>query len=215
MKFETSSGDAISARYAWHAAFDSGVVGIDIRDIVNSCGVQFTARGGDGKTMDHCEKGKIQQVIHGIRVTDKAAWAWGMLAYAPEGTENIALLRNILLDFAFKAVQTEKLNPYMTPQCGHLAFIAISDAAIESRTGERYRRKRADMAALLECSVDDYLQRWGKVFFKMKDALKDLDEIALPPVAKVIGLIIDKAGGDCGAINDLQKAMRAPVEAAL
>ena len=70
------------------------------------------------------------------------------------------------------------------------------------------------MAALLKCSVDDYLKKWSPVFFRMKDALKDLDALALPPVADVIWLIIDKAGGDCGAINDLQKAMRAPVEAA-
>lgn len=214
MRFENSSGSAIGARFAWHEAFSSGIAGIDIRDIANSCGVQFSAKGGDGKTMDHCDKGKIQQIINTIKVQNKTAWAWGMLAYAPEGTENISLLRNILLDFAFKSVQTEKLNPYMTSQCGHLAFVAIADASIEARTGTRHRRKRAEMAAILKCSVDDYLKKWSPVFFKMKDALKDLDSIALPPVADVIWMIVDKSKGDLVVEIDLRAAMRTPVEAA-
>lgn len=214
MKFETSSGWAISARAAWHCAFESGISGIDIRDIVNSGGVQFTAKGGDGKTMDHCDKGKIQQIIHTVKHQNKSAWAWGMLAYAPDGSENISVLRNILLDYAFKSVQTEKLNPYMTSQCGHLAFIAIADAAVEARTGTRHRRKRAEMAAVLRCSVDDYLKTWSPVFFKMKDALKDLDAIALPPVADVVWMIIDKAAGDVGAGFDLRAAMKTPAVAA-
>jgi hypothetical protein len=37
------------------------------------------------------------------------------------------------------------------------------------------------MAALLKCSVDDYLKKWLPVFFAMKDALKDLDAVAPPP----------------------------------
>jgi hypothetical protein len=214
MKFENSSGGAIGARFAWHEAFSSDVSGIDIREIANSSGVQFSAKGGDGKTMDHCDKGKIQQIVHTIRCQNKNAWAWGMLAYAPEGSENISLLRNILLDFAFKAVQSEKFNPYLVSQCGSLAFIAIADATIEARTGTRHRRKRADMARLLKCSVDDYLKKWSPVFFKIKDALKDLDAIALPPVADVVWLIIDKANGDCAAEYDLREAMKTPAEAA-
>ncbi len=214
MRFENSSGGAIGARFAWHEAFNSDVSGIDIREIANSSGVQFSAKGGDGKTMDHCDKGKIQQIIHTIKHQNKSAWAWGMLAYAPEGSENISLLRSILLDFAFKAVQSEKLNPYLSAQCGHLAFIAIADAAIEANTGRRYRRLRSDMAKLLKCSVDDYLKNWSKIFFKMKDALKDLDAIALPPVADVVWLIIDKANGEPMACEDLQAAMKTPAVAA-
>jgi hypothetical protein len=214
MRFENSSGGAIGARFAWHEAFNSDVSGIDIREIANSSGVQFSAKGGDGKTMDHCDKGKIQQVVNTIKHQNKSAWAWGMLAYAPEGSENISVLRNILLEFAFKAVQSEKLNPFMTPQCGHLAFIAIADSTIEARTGKRYRRLRADMAQLCRCSVDDYLKKWSPTFFKMKDALKDLDAIALPPVADVVWLIIDKANGDGMAEYDLRAAMKTPAEAA-
>lgn len=214
MKFELSSGIAIGARQAWHDAFDADVKAIDICEIANSFGVQFSAKGGDGKTMDHCDKGKIQQIVHKVKVENTVAWAWGMLAYAPEGTENMSLLRNILLDYAFKAVQSEKLNPYLTSQCGHLAFIAIADAAVEARTGTRLRRKRADMAGLLKCSVEEYLSKWVPVFFKMKDALKDLDAIALPPVADVIWLIVDKAGGDVNATADLMRALKAPGVAA-
>lgn len=214
MRFENSSGGAIGARFAWHEAFSSDVSGIDIREIANSSGVQFSAKGGDGKTMDHCDKGKIQQIVHTIKHQNKSAWAWGMLAYAPEGSENISLLRNILLDFAFKAVQSEKFNPFLVSQCGSLAFIAIADATIEARTGSRYRRKRDDMAKLLKCSVDDYLKKWSPIFFKMKDALKDLDAIALPPVADVVWLIIDKANGEASASEDLQTAMKTPAVAA-
>jgi hypothetical protein len=214
MRFENSSGGAIGARFAWHEAFSSDISGIDIREIANSSGVQFSAKGGDGKTMDHCDKGKIQQIIHTIKHQNKSAWAWGMLAYAPDGSENISLLRSVLIDHAFKAVQSDKLNPYMTRECGHLAFIAIADASIEARTGVRHRRKRAEMAALLRCSVDDYLKKWSPVFFRMKDSLKDLDAVALPPVADVIWLIIDKANQEIGADYDLREAMRTPAEAA-
>jgi hypothetical protein len=214
MRFENSTGGAIGARFAWHEAFSSDVSGIDIREIANSSGVQFSAKGGDGKTMDHCDKGKIQQVVNTIKHQNKSAWAWGMLAYAPEGAENVSLLRSVLIDYAFKSVQSEKLNPYVTHQCGHLAFIAISDASIEARTGTRHRRKRAEMAKLLKCSVDDYLRKWSPIFFKMKDALKDLDAVALPPVADVVWLIIDKSNGESLAVYDLQRAMKTPAEAA-
>lgn len=180
------------------------------RDIANSCGVQFSAKGGDGKTMDHCDKWKIQQIINTVKCRDKSAWACGTLAYAPEGAKNISVLRNILLDFAFRAVQSERLNPYMVFQCGHLAFIAIADAAVEARTGARYRRKRADMAFLLKCSIDEYIKKWSPIFFRMKDSLKDLDSVALPPVADVIWMIIDKASGDLGADWELRKAMKTP-----
>ncbi|WP_331352002.1 hypothetical protein [Cellvibrio sp. UBA7671] len=91
-----------------------------------------------------------------------------MLAYAPEDSENISLLRNILLDFAFKAIQTEKLNPFVSAECKRLVFIAIVDAAVEARTGTRHRRKYTNMAQLMKCSVNDYLKKWPPLFFGIK-----------------------------------------------
>lgn len=218
MKLLDSQGRAIGARHAWHHAFESGVTSIDIRDVLNSCGVQFTAKGSDNCTMDHCDKGKIQQVIFNIRSKNRFAWAWGMWSYSPEGTENQNLLSSLLLPFAFEAVRTEKFNPYMSVECGKLAYAAMCDAAIEARTGERYQRKRVDMGVMLGCEEDEYKKKWAPIFFKMKDALKDLDQIALPPVADVIWMLIDKNNDDPNirreATEDLQRAMKTPMAAA-
>lgn len=213
MKFKNSAGYAISARQAWHTAFDPSISSIDMREVLNSYGVQFTAKGGDNRIMDHCDKGKIQQVIQTIKVENKAAWAWGMWAYAPQLFGDTSEIKNELLNFAFQSVQTEKFNPYLVAEVGHLAFIAMQDAAVEGRTGERYRRKRADMAKVCRCDTDQYLKKWVPIFFKMKDALKDLDAIALPPVAEVIWLLVDKGQGNM-VTPDLQLALRKPLEAA-
>lgn len=70
------------------------------------------------------------------------------------------------------------------------------------------------MAKLLKCTTDDYLRGWSPIFFKMKDALKDLDAIALPSVADVVWLIIDKASGEAVASEDLRAAMKTPAVAA-
>jgi len=183
---------------------------MDARDMAS--GIQFTAKGGDNKTMSHCDKGKIQQAVHLLRLKNFAAWSWGMWAYAPEGTENSNVVKNALLDYAFSAARTDKLNPYLVARCGHIAYVAMQDAAVEARTQSRYKRHHKEMAAMLRCSVDDYRKDWMPVFFKMKDALKDLDGVALPPIGNVIWVIIDKNSGDeserANAVVDLQRMMR-------
>jgi hypothetical protein len=218
MKLVNSQGRAIGARHAWHYAFESGVTSIDIRDVLNACGVQFTAKGSDNCTMDHCDKGKIQQVIFSIRTRNRFAWAWGMWSYAPEGTENQKLLTSLLLPFAFEAVRSEKCNPFLSVEYGRLAYAAMHDAAIEARTGVRFRRKRVEMGAMLGCDEEVYKKKWAPIFFRMKDALKDLDQIALPPIADVIWMLIDKNSEDPNvrrdATEDLQRAMKTPMEVA-
>lgn len=214
MKFELSSGAAMSARQAWHDAFVSGVGSIDIREVLNTMGVQFSAKGGDNCTMEHCDKGKIQQVIHNIKMDNKTAWAWGMFAYAPIGTENQATLMNILLPFALNAVKTDKFNPFESADCGRLAFAAIGDARIEAVTDKRHRRKRSEVAAFCRCSVEEYEKHWMPIFFKMKDAVRDLSAIALPPVAKVVWQIVDKKNGEHGAAEDLRGSMKTKAVAA-
>jgi hypothetical protein len=53
-------GDLINVRKAWHDAFDPNVQSIDMRDVLNEFGVQYTAKGADNRIIDHAEKGIIQ-----------------------------------------------------------------------------------------------------------------------------------------------------------
>lgn len=214
MNYELSSGQVMSARQAWHDAFVSGVGSIDIREVLNTLGVQFSAKGGDNCTMEHCDKGKIQQVIHNIKMDNKTVWAWGMFAYAPIGTENQNSLLNILTAFALEVVRTEKFNPFMSHECGLLAFAAIGDARVEAVTDKRHRRKKNEMAAYCRCSIDQYEKVWMPIFFKMKDAVRDLSAKALPPVAKVVWQIVDKHNGEMHAAEDLRGSMRTKAVAA-
>jgi hypothetical protein len=210
MRFRLSNGDSISARQAWHDAFITGVGAIDIQESINSFNVQFSAKGSDGCTMDHCDKGKIQQVINTLRAEHNVAWAWGMMAYAPDGTENNKMLRNTLFPFLLSSVTSKKFNAYLSPVAGKLAYIAMADSAIEARSGARTKRRWQEMAHILKCSVDEYEKNWVGIFLKMKDALKDLDGVALPPIAHAVGLINDKADGDKDAVDDLAEFLQTP-----
>jgi hypothetical protein len=211
MKFKLSNGDAVSARQAWHDAFVTGVGAIDICDAVNSYNVQYTAKGSDNCTMDHCDKGKIQQVVNNLRHENNVAWAWGMMAYAPEGIENAKTLRNILFPFLMNFITNKKFNAFQSIEAGKLAYIAMGDSCIEARTMQRTKRKWQEMSNILRCTVDDYEHKWVGMFIKMKDALKDLDGIALPPVAYAIGLINDKSYGDLNAVEDLADLLKTRV----
>lgn len=245
MKFETSSGNAMSARAAWHEAFVSGIRAIDYVELANGAGVQYTARGSDNCTMDHCDKGKIQQAVFKLKHANPVAWAWGMFAYAPDGAENKNTLINTLIPFCFNTVKTEEFNPYMVPFFGALAVCAIHDAAIEDCSGSRMRRKAVDMAALLwggpilarcndgkvpgqrKCALNckacravmvektkEYERVIRPMFFIMKDSLKGLSAIALPPVATVLWTLVDKANGEVGAVQDLSVMLKTPITAA-
>lgn len=219
MALITESGEIkMGARAAWHWAFDPGVNSVDMREVLDSFGVQFSARGADGRIMAHAEKGRIQQAINTLKINKREAWAWGMLVYAPEGTENVNSLRNILMAYVFEVVKTQKFNPYMSAEAGKLAFIAMTDAGIEARAGDgsRHKRKRAEMASLLRCDVETYKREWSPKLYAMKDALKDLDAIALPPVFYVIALMAEKAESkwSFGAVEEFAGAMRTPTEAA-
>ncbi len=218
MKFQLSSGNAMSARQAWHDAFVTDIKAIDYVEIANGSGVQYTAKGSDNCTMNHCDKGKIQQVISNLKSHNLIAWAWGMWSYAPEGTENANTLINILFKFAMGCVNAKHLeaigkkSAYESMQCGKLARIALEHAKVEADAQQRFSYSRADMARLLHVSVEDYRKLYLRIFISMKDALHDLDAIALSPVATVVWVLIDKDSGDfderCTAIGDLQKRMK-------
>lgn len=214
MKFVSSSGQAIAARHAWHEAFNSNITSIDMREVANHFGVQFSCKGGDNNIMDHCDKGKIQQIINTVRNQNQNAWAWGMFAYSPEQFGNTSSIRNILFRFAMDAVTHSKFNAFQSHPCGKLAFLAMQDASIESRTGARRKRKRVDVANLLGIDEETYKREWMSRFVKMKDVLKDLDAIALPPVSSVVWMLIDKAQGSDSesaiASDDLRRALITP-----
>lgn len=203
-----SGNPTMGARAAWHWAFETGISSIDMREVLDSFGVQFTAKGADGKIMEQCEKGRIQQVIDRLKYENKLAWAWGMLAYAPENTVNPNELRGTLFPWVMNAVSTNKFNPFMSAECGKLAFVATHDAAIEVRAEGRYSRKRKEMAALLGCDVETYRNIWAPRLYRMKDRLKDLDGSALIPVMDAIFLMADKALGHPGSDSQFIEAMR-------
>lgn len=216
MRFIKDCGFGMSARQAIHDAFDPCIRSIDIRDAINSFGVQHTAKGSDNCTMDHCDKGKIQQVVYALKLSDPAAWAWAMYAHAPEGVENVKLLRNALFEYVMKGVSNDSFNAFLSAEAGRMAYIAIYDAAIESRRGDgtRYKRGWQEMSYEIRCSPDDYEKKWRFIFYKMKDLLKDLDGRCLPPVAHVIGLIGDKARDEPFATVDLAEMLKTPEAAA-
>lgn len=205
MRFTLSNGDAISARQAWHEAFMTGVSAMDPKEAINNFNVQFSSKGSDNCTMDHCDKGKIQQVIYKLQIQKPLAWAWGMHAYSPTGTINQSILTNALFPYVMNSISTDKFNPFQHPEAGILAFVAIQDSAIETRSGLRASRK---VASLIKCPPEIYKKKWARRFRKMKDCLKDLDGDCLPPVAHVVGLLNDKAIGSYSAIADLARMLK-------
>lgn len=208
----------ISARKFWHDAFISDIKAIDYAELANGSGVQFTAKGSDNCTMSHCDKGKIQQAVSNLKSENNIAWAWGMFSCAPDGTECKNVLVNTLFEFALKSIpsfyltEIGKESGFMSMECGKLARIAMEHAKIEANTKRRLPHNHAEMARVLRVSKEDYKRLYLRIFVVMKDTLRDLDRIALPPIAKVVWLIIDKSEGDfaerVNAAADLPKALR-------
>jgi hypothetical protein len=218
MRFQATQDGTISARKFWHDAFISDVKAIDYAELANGSGVQFTAKGSDNCTMSHCDKGKIQQAVSNLKSNNSLAWAWGMFSCAPDGVENKNSLVNALFEFAMKSVLPSYLSAigrksaFESMECGKLARIAMEHAKIEANTKQRLAHNHGDMARLLRVDKEVYKKLYLRIFVAMKDALRDLDGLALPPIAKVVWLIIDKAEGDfaerANAAIDLPNVLR-------
>ena len=215
MKFQLSSGNAMSARQAWHDAFVTDIKAIDYVEIANGSGVQYTAKGSDNCTMNHCDKGKIQQAVSNLKSHNLIAWAWGMWSYAPDGTENANTLINILFKFAMGRANDKHLeaigkkSAFESMQCGKLARIALEHAKVEANTDKRKPHNHAEMAQLLRVTPDQYEKLYHRIFIAMKDALRDLSGEALPPVAVVVWAIIDKEPWYAGeAVEDYARLMK-------
>lgn len=166
----------ISARHAWHWAFETGEKAIDMQQLLNemsmssapsgkralnfpqigSGSVQHTAKGADGRIMSYVEKGMIQQAIALLRVREPHLWAFGMIAYAPPGTAN-GFERAMICQWLRECFYNYDKYPEHR-QFEHfkgtikdmklrgLALIAALDIAHEDVTGLRRRRKYADLA---------------------------------------------------------------------
>lgn len=207
MKFKLSEERAISARQAIHDAFLSDHRAIDYEALANGSGVQFTARGADNCIMDHCDKGKVQHVLYKLQQRRLVAWAWAMLAYAPQDAISLKTAQCILIPYLFINMRNRAFNPHEFDFFRKLCERAIHDACIDARVGRRQKHDRKALAALCKCSPEDYETTWRFQYYRLKDMLIDLDGVALPPVGNLIWACVDKENGSIAATEDFQKML--------
>lgn len=205
----------ISARYAWHWAFETGEKAIDMQQLLNemsrstapsgkralnfpqigSGSVQHTTKGADGQIMGHVEKGMIQQAIALLRERAPHLWAFGMIAYAPPGTTHgfeRSLLCGWLRECFYEHADHEQFQRYRHTRddvkIRQLALIAALDIAHEDVTGLRRRRKYAGLARAISVTggAEEYQRDWHRHYVFFRDLVKTLPEQALPPIATVV-----------------------------
>lgn len=195
------------ARQVIHDAFMNDVKGVDLGKRCLEFGIQFTAKGGDGKTLDHCDKGIIQQALAIQRVKDPVSWAWNMFAYTPPDTAG-TLEKTLLLNWLVHRVNGATWD--------HLALarIAMHDISIQDRRESQVRRRKAAMAATLGVDEEEYQQKWHAQYQKFRARCLALPEKSLPPIARVVYLVVHKQHPDPAiakrAHEDLLKALKMP-----
>ncbi len=207
MKFKLSEEKAMSARQAIHDAFLNDQRAIDYEALANGSGVQFTTKGADNCIMDHCDKGKVQQVLFKLQKRNLVAWAWAMLAYAPQDAISLKTAQCILIPYLFVNLRNKAFNPFQIDFYRKLCERAITDACADARAGRRQKHDRKAIAAICRCSKEDYETSWRFQYYRIKDMLVDLDSVALPPVGNLIWACIDKENGSITASEDLQKIL--------
>lgn len=208
----------MAARQVIHDAFMNGVKGIDLDKLSLEFGIQFTARGPDGRIMSHCEQGVIQQALEVQKARDKVAWAWNMFAYTPPGTGG-GFERSILLHWmADQHQKRTNINPYMEPEgrIMRLARIALHDIALQDRRESKVKRRHKDIALALGVSVEDYESTWQKHYKMLRGYVLTLPERSLPPISRIIYLVIQKRNAAQSdlveAAGNLSRALKMPVE---
>lgn len=206
MKFHT-------ARQVIHDAFLPGPGQVDISEIR----VQFSGKGSDNKTMDHCEKGLIQQALQVQKVRDPLAWAWNMYAYTPPGTQN-GFERSKILQWLASTFRDQGYgNPFLDPTGAvmQLARVAMADISYEDVTRKRKRRKYADMGRMLSMDPETYEKQWHRHYVFFRGLCQRLPERSLPPIANIIWMILDKGSEDPveakAAGEDLLRALKIPM----
>lgn len=201
-----------SARQVIHDAFLPGAGPVDISEIR----VQFSSKGSDNKTMDHCEKGLIQQALQVQKVRDPIAWAWNMYAYTPPGTQHGFERSKILQWLATLFRDYGHGNPFLDPTGSvmQLARVAMADIAYEDVTRQRKRRKYVDLGRMLAMDAETYEKQWHRHYVFFRGLCQRLPERSLPPIANIIWDIIDKGSDDpeeaSAARENLTKALTIP-----
>jgi len=109
-----------------------------------------------------------------------------MKAYAPEGMANISDHNSTLFGYSLLKIKTEYFNPFTCAFIGGIFEKALDNAVKYARSSKRHQHSRSELAAICRCSEEDYSTKWRFTYYKLKDALIDLDARALPPVARKI-----------------------------
>lgn len=176
----------LSVRQMIHDAFMTDVKAIDIKALYEEGGVQFTAKGADGKIMDHVQKGYVQHALAIQRDNDPLSWAWNMFAYAPVGTAG-SRERNILTSHALVSFAGKHPDCRIPPaKVGMLARIAMHDIAVEDVTGHRKRRKYADLGRLFGVGEEIWLSSWHGHYVYFRGLFQALPGKSLPGLSGVM-----------------------------
>jgi len=202
-----------TARQVIHDAFMPDVTSIDISAMILEFGVQFTAKGGDRKTMTHCGKGIIQQALEVQRSRDELSWAWNMFAYAPVGMVPTQA-RSVVLRWMMCRLAAEEGGGVLHSVLPALARIAMHDVALQDTLGKRRRRRHADLARAVGLDEDDYKNNWHRYYVRFRGYCLGLPERSLPPIASVVWMMLDKREGR-DVTDELGRALKMPVDSVL
>jgi len=175
-----------SLRQMIHDAFMTDVKAIDIKALYEEGGIQFTAKGADGKIMDHVQKGYVQHALALQREQDPLSWAWNMFAYSPVGTAG-SRERNILSSHALVSFASKHPDcPVPVAKIGMLARIAMHDISVEDVTGHRKRRKYEDLGRLFGISGELWQKEWHGHYVYFRGLFQALPAKSLPGLGGVI-----------------------------
>lgn len=197
-----------TARQVIHDAFMPDVTSIDTSAMILEFGVQFTAKGGDGKTMTHCGKGIIQQALEVQRSRDELSWAWNLFAYAPVGMVPTQA-RSVVLRWLMRRLAADEGGGALHSVLPALARIAMHDVALQDTLGKRRRRRYADLARVVGLDEDDYKSNWHRYYVRFRGYCLGLPERSLPPIASVVWMMLDKQEGR-DVTDELGRALKMP-----
>ncbi|WP_020209026.1 hypothetical protein [Gilvimarinus chinensis] len=198
-----------TARVAIHAAYLTGEKGIDPKDVAEKFGISRSRLSDDIRIVQQVECGYIQKAMDRLKERDRALYAWNMFAYAPPGAAH-GFERSWVLEWLVRRYLEETgVNPLLDMRLQMLARIAMQDYALMDRQGSRRRRPNSDFDRALMLPAGEYKQGspWHRAFYRFYDYCKELPERSLPPIGKVIGIMLDQAEGDPDAAERLRKEL--------
>lgn len=138
-------------------------------------------KGSNGRIMDACEKGLIQDAIAQLRKTDKLAYCWGMAAYAPPANrfrERAHLLHYMMERFSNWGA------PNDPSKVSQLALFCIHSCALRDVNGRSIDLRQARQ--LLRCDKGQWDKYWKNIWVRLERLLDSLPSRALVPVDEVV-----------------------------